>query len=153
MLDMFTPHAFLNLLCEQAELLERLIDSGQQQQQTIEAGRMSELVAILGQKQPRLERLGAIGQQIQERRREVEQSGFWPDESVRRQCQTMRDRAAESFEHLIQLEQRCEQALNTSREQIQQRLQTIESSRHAASAYQSHAQLPAPPRGDFSSVG
>ncbi len=59
---MFTANEFLELLHQQAELLDRLIAAGTQQSQAIAANRMSELIAILAQKQPQLERLGQIRQ-------------------------------------------------------------------------------------------
>lgn len=150
---MLTAETFHELLCEQTELLAQLIESGHQQQQAIEANRMSELVAILAQKQPRLERLGAICQQLQGQRQQTEHTWFWPDPDRRQQCRMMRDQASQSFERLIELEQTCELALSQSRDQIQQRLHQVESGRHAASAYLSQSHTAAPPRGDFSSIG
>ena len=150
---MFTAETLFELLCEQVQLLDLLIESGLQQQQAIEANRMSELVAILAQKQPHLERLGDIRQTLQTQQCDIEQSGFWPDTTRRSQCRTMREQASSRFEQLIRLEQTCEQALAQSRDQIQARLQTVDSGRHAVSAYQSQASAAKPPRFDFSSLG
>ncbi|MGV3484042.1 MAG: flagellar export chaperone FlgN [Planctomycetaceae bacterium] len=150
---MFTPDSLVDLLDEQGQLLDRLIESGDQQQQAIVANRMSELVAILAQKQPHLERLGEIRQELQRRRPEIEGDGFWRDAAVRNRCRSMQQRAAELFARLIELEGNCEHALVQSRDQIQQRLQTVDTGRHAASAYQSQSTGFTAPRIDFSSLG
>jgi FlgN protein len=150
---MFTAHQFVELLSQQTELLDRLIESGRQQQLAIDASRMSELIAILAEKQPHLEQLGQIREQLHERRADIERSDFWPDSDVRQLGQTLRDRAAQAFQTLIDLEQDCEKSLSRSRDQIQLRLQSVESGRVAASAYQSQAVANVVLHADFSSVG
>jgi len=147
----FTADDLWNLLCEQAELLDQLLEFGTQQRQAIEANRMSELIAILGEKQPHIERLEQVRRQLFAWQPEIEQVLVWPDTNLRQQCQQARNRSAEKFVALIDLEQACENAVVESRAQIQDRLRNFESSRSAAAAYQS--QSPAPARGDFSSIG
>jgi flagellar biosynthesis/type III secretory pathway chaperone len=150
---MFSASEFQKLLREQIELLDRLIDIGEQQKQAIETGRMSELIAILGQKQPDLDRLADIQRMFSHHKTDIENADFWPESSQRQLCQGLREQSAAAFEVLIQLEQDGELAVTQSRDQIQLRLQNIESSRAVASAYESLANVPSAPRGDFSSVG
>lgn len=147
-----TANDLWNLLCEQADLLDQLLIFGSHQQQAIEANRMSELIAILGDKQPYLERLEQVRKQLHAWQPEIERDFVWPDADQRQQCKQNRDRSAQSFAALIDLEHSCELALAQSRDQIQQRLKNFESSQTAAAAYQS--QEPASTsRVDFSSIG
>jgi DNA anti-recombination protein RmuC len=146
-----TANELWALLCEQTELLDQLVEFGTQQRQAIEANRMSELLAILGDKQPYLERLEQVRVQLQAWQPTIDQEMQWPNANVRQQCQQSRDRSAQLFTVLIDLEQACERALAESRDQIQDHLKNFESSRTAAAAYQSQA--PVPSRTDFSSIG
>lgn len=151
----FTANDLWNLLCEQADLLDQLLIFGGHQQQAIAANRMSELIAILGNKQPYLERLEQVRKQLHAWQPKSEHGFVWPDLAQREQCQQKRDRSAQSFAALIDLEHACELALAQSRDQIQQRLKNFDSSRTAAAAYQSQEQEPASTaaRVDFSSIG
>jgi flagellar biosynthesis/type III secretory pathway chaperone len=143
---------FTELLNQQFELLENLIAYGEQQRTAIQESRMSELIAILAQKQPLLDRLGTIRQVLHDHQSVVEASSFWINEDARRDAQELRARAATAFETLIELERQCEVALSESRDQIRHRMESLDSGRAAANAYQSQVTPPAS-RIDFSSMG
>ncbi len=147
-----TAH-FVELLQEQFDLLRSLIERGHEQMVAIEAGRMNELIAILARKQPELERLEAVRQSLQDMRPAVENDAFWPTEELRRQCQGLRDDAAQGFETLIEIERSCEVAITETRDHLDQRLRQMDSGRIASSAYQSQSAVTSTPRIDFSSLG
>jgi flagellar biosynthesis/type III secretory pathway chaperone len=151
--DACTPEQFERLLREQGDLLGELLRIGGEQREAIEAGRVSELLSILARKQPSLERLGQIRQLLQDWRETVEETDFWPDSQLRVGCQQLRDQSASAFKALIEQEQACEAALMTSRDQIQIRLERVDSGRTAANAYQNQATTPSGSRVDFSSMG
>ena len=151
--DTCTPVQLESLLQHQVELLSELIQFGGEQQDAIEAGRVSELLSVLARKQPFLEQLGHVRQQLQDWREEIESGHFWSDTQCQIRCQHLRDRAAVAFKTLIESEQACETALTASRDQIQIRLQHVDSGRNAANAYQSQATAPPTSRVDFSSMG
>jgi len=149
----FFPNDLVELLREQSVLLEQLIEFGKQQREAIDNNRMSELLAILAHKQPQLDRLGNLREQLHNVRALIESEFFWQKASTRRDCQIMRDQAARLFETLIEFENGCEVALAESRNQIRHRLENIESGRAAANAYELQATTPPSPRIDFSSMG
>lgn len=149
----FFPDDLAELLHEQSLLLEQLIEFGIQQREAIENNRMSELLAILAQKQPMLDRLGKIREQLHDVRDLIESNSFWQNSSIRSGCQIMRDQASRLFETLIEFENGCEVALAESRNQIRHRLDNLDSGRAAANAYQSQATATPSPRIDFSSMG
>jgi hypothetical protein len=151
--DTCTSEQFENLLREQVDVLAELLHMGGEQLEAIDAGRVSELLAVLARKQPHLERLGQIRQLLQDWRETIEEANFWPNAEQRACCQRLREQAASAFKTLIEREQACETALTASRDQIQIRLQRVDSGRTAANAYQTHATAPSGSRIDLSSMG
>jgi hypothetical protein len=149
----FSAEKLAELLHEQAELLEQLIEFGKQQRDAIQNARMSELLAVLGSKQPMLDRLGKLREHLHNVRTLIESPTFWPNATIRSHCQAMRDQASCSFQTLIKFESECEIALAESRDQIHLRLQSIDSGRTAANAYKAQTSVPPSSSIDFSSIG
>jgi len=149
----FSAQDFLLLLEEQSQALEQLIQYGVQQQDAIGNDRVSELVAILAQKQPSLDHLTQLRRQLQDVRDVVESDSFWPNSAIRAQCKAKRERASQLFETLIEFENRCEVSLVASRNQTRERLLSLDTGRVAANAYQTQALATPPSRIDFSSMG
>jgi flagellar biosynthesis/type III secretory pathway chaperone len=143
----------LDTLSRQADLLGELIRVGQEQRSAIDAGRINELLAVLAAKQTQLEELGEIRERLNVWKATVEQPGFWPDQATRELAKRLRDQSAAAFDELIEMEQGCEHALTSSRDQIQIRLKQLDSGRSAADAYAAHGSQPITPRVDFSSIG
>jgi len=154
----YHPNDLLAMLREQQSLLDQLLEFGSQQLDAIRNNHVSELLAILSQKQPTLDRLLKLKGELDNHRTEIESASFWPSQSLREECRATRVVVSTLFESLIKNEAACEHELSISRDAIRSRLQTLDSGRAAANAYQSNAssmdQLRSnQPRIDFTSVG
>lgn len=153
MLESRTPQAMLVMLSRQADLLGELIQIGREQKAAIDAGRINELLAVLGTKQTQLEELGEIRERLSDWKSTVEAPDFWPAQGMRELAKQLRDQCAVAFDTLIEIEKDCEHALTSSRDQIQIRLKQLDSGRSAADAYAAHSGQTVSPRIDFSSMG
>jgi len=154
----YHPNDLLAMLREQESLLNLLLEFGSQQFDAIRNNHVSELLAILSKKQPTLDRLLKLKCEFDNHRNDIESASFWPSQSLRDECRALRTVVSTLFESLIKNEAACEHELSLSRDAIRSRLQTLDSGRAAANAYQSNAfsmdQLRAnQPRIDFTSIG
>jgi len=138
-------------LTEQMDLLDHLVVCGQRQCDAIATQRINELLAILGEKQPMLDRLMTLRTMIVQSQSLIQSDAFWPSAGRREQCRVLRDNVATRFQILIDLESQCETDLNTNRLSIRQQIDSLDSGRTAANAYQS--QSTPSPRIDFTSIG
>lgn len=123
------------LLKWQFDLLGQLIEIGQTQIEAIEDGRMSELLALLSDKQPLVADLGNVANRIRNLNDNPSQSVI-NDTHVQR-CRQLKDQTKQRFVLLFELEQKSETLLCTSRDQIAKRLEASLHSMTAISAYQS----------------
>lgn len=125
----------LELLKLQIGLLDQLIELGHGQIQAIESERMSELLALLSDKQPLLSDLGEMAQRIRNLNDDPD-SIVIDDELYAQRCRQLKGYAQQRFEFLFDLEQKSESLLCTSRDQIAKRLEASSHSMTAISAYQ-----------------
>jgi flagellar biosynthesis/type III secretory pathway chaperone len=123
------------LLKLQIGLLDQLIELGLGQIQAIENERMSELLALLSDKQPLLSDLSEMAQRIRNLNDDPDSIPI-DDELYAQRCRQLKGYAKQRFELLFDLEQKSESLLCTSRDQIAKRLEASSHSMTAISAYQ-----------------
>lgn len=133
----------LELLQWQVSLLDRLIEVGERQFQIIQEERMSELLSLLSEKQPLLTQLGDTANQIRSLNEQpLAYQGDGNADQSAILCRQLKDVAQRRFEHLFELEQKCESRLCVSRDQIAERLAMSSHSMTAIDAYQKATALP-----------
>ena len=127
------------LITERQSILAQLLELGTRQVDVIAAGRMSELMRILAEKQDPLQRLGEISELLRETAGEDPRGRKWNSQRDRDACRQAQDDCERMHIELLAIEAQCETALNESRNAIQQELQQIDSAHQAASHY-AHAE-------------
>ena len=123
------------LINERHEILTRLLELGNRQLGVIAAGRMSELMRLLAEKQAPLQRLGQISKELQTTAGEDPAQRAWPSPDAREQCRQAQDECERMHIDLLAIEAQCETALNECRSSAQQELDQFDASRRAANQY------------------
>jgi len=132
------------LLQWQVSLLDRLIEIGERQLQTIQGERMSELLSLLSEKQPLLTQLGEAANQIRSfREQPISHQGNRVGHESASRCRQLKEEAQKRFELLFELEHQCESRLCVSRDQIAERLAASSHCMTAIDAYQKATASPA----------
>jgi hypothetical protein len=127
------------LITERQTILDQLLELGARQVDVIAAGRMSELMRILTDKQIPLQRLGEISERLRETADDDPRARRWNSQQDRDLCRQAQDDCERMHVELLAIEAQCETALHESRNAIQQELQQIDSAHQAASQY-AHAE-------------
>lgn len=131
------------LITERESILARLLELSHQQIEVITAGRMSELMSLLGEKQVPLQRLGDISKSLREASDDDPNARRWESEQARAQCRLTQDRCEKMHIELLAIEAQCETALTESRQMVQQKLTQLDSAHQAATRYASVDAVPA----------
>ena len=123
------------LMTQRRNVLAELLELGRHQIDVIAAGRMSELMALLAQKQRPLQQLAEICHVLREAAQEDPQQRRWDSETQRQQCREDQEQCEQMHVELLAIEAQCETALQESRETLQQRISRLDSAHQAANQY------------------
>jgi flagellar biosynthesis/type III secretory pathway chaperone len=123
------------LIEDRYQALQRLHEVSSQQMDAITAGRMSQLMQLLADKQEPLHRLVALTQKIQAAVGEDPASRSWESDHQRQQCRERQEACERIHREIIALDGACEAALQTSRGTLQTQLDRLDSARSAANGY------------------
>ena len=123
------------LVDQRLEILESLLRQSVQQAEAIAAGRMSELMSLLAQKQTPLRQLGAVSQTLREAENDDPDQRQWTSPQARDECRSKHRRCESLLGELLRLEAECEAKLAHSRDEIEEKLSRSEGARQAASSY------------------
>ena len=123
------------LITERQAILAQLLERGTRQVDAIAAGRMSELMRILAEKQIPLQRLGEISDLLRATAEDDPHARQWNSQQDRDKCRRAQEDCERMHIELLAIEAQCETALNESRNAIEKELQQIDSAHQAASQY------------------
>ena len=123
------------LIDRRLHLLQSLMEMGHKQTAAIRDGRMSDLMRILSEKQPPLSELAAIAQQLKAAAGDDPEKRIWPDPAARDRCRRHQQVCEQLHLDLLAMEAECESTLSKSRDEIQQRLERVDSGRQVANSY------------------
>lgn len=115
--------------------LRELLETSNRQITAIDAGRMSELMRLLSEKQSALNRLAQITQRIRSAADDVPAERVWESQQTRALCRKQQEECERMHLELLAIEAECETALTRSRAAIQQKLDRVDAGRQAASSY------------------
>ncbi len=135
------PLDLLEQLSRQLRLLDDLLALGNQQSAAIAQGRMSELMALLAEKQPLLAQLSENAGTLRELSDQLVREHA-ADDPYRVRCRQQKQLVDQAYAQLLEQEQHAEQQLTTSRDQVAERLAASTGSLQAATAYQRMAPQP-----------
>lgn len=116
-------------------LLRDLVERGRRQREAIAAGRMSELMALLSEKQQPLEQLGETSKRLGAAADQLPDAGGWDSAEDREACLREHEACQQMLAELVELESDCEAALTAGRDAIAKQLTQSEGARRAASGY------------------
>jgi hypothetical protein len=126
-----------DLIAQRRTILEQLLEMGSRQIDVIAAGRMSELMSLLAEKQLPLRRLGEISESLRDASGEDPKGRLWESSVAREQCSRDQDKCEQLHIELLAIEAQCEVALGESRESLQQQLGRVDTAQQAATKYAS----------------
>lgn len=129
------------MLATQVDLLDQLLAIGHTQLQAIEQGRMSELLALLSDKQPLLADLNDVAHRLRKAYDSL-QPGTTDSGVDLQRLGGLKNQVQQRFESLMELEGKSEAMLCGTRDEIAKRLESSAHSMTAISAYQRAASLP-----------
>ncbi len=130
------------LISRRHRLLTHLLDLSAKQIEVIKSGRMSELMALLADKQTPLVELGQISDQLREAAGDDPKTRSWPSESLRERCRQEQEECEQMHIELLAIEAESETSLVESRESLQKRLERIDSANQAATKYVGSDSIP-----------
>ena len=116
-------------------LLRTLLELSGRQMEAIESGRMSELMRLLSDKQAPLNELAAVAEKIRTAVDDDPNERTWPDETTRVSCRQQQEECEQMHLELLAIEAQCETALQTSRNQLSQKIDRVDAARQAANTY------------------
>jgi len=141
-----------DLIGQRWSTLRELIDIGNRQITAIDAGRMSDLMRLLSEKQSPLNQLTEIAAMIRIAADDDPKARTWESEQARVACRDQQEECEKMHLELLAIEAECETALTNSRASIQQKLDRVDAGRQAATSYaHSHATPTSGGRLDLSS--
>lgn len=124
------------------QLLQRLLEISQRQINAIDGSRMTELMRILSEKQPPLNQLAEVAQQLRPAAEDDPESRVWDSDEQRRRCRQQQEECEKMHLELLAVEAECETALMKSRDKIQEELKRVDNARQAVTSYASQHVLP-----------
>jgi hypothetical protein len=130
------------LIARRAKNLRELLDISDRQMAAIRAGRMSELMRLLSDKQTPLNRLAEVATSIRGAADDDPATRKWESEQARVLCRQQQEECEQMHLELLAIEAECETALKNSRTSIQQKIDRVDAGRQAATGY---ADSDAPP--------
>ena len=123
------------LVDAQLEVLLQLQQMGQQQQEMIVQGRVSELLSLLAQKQQLLQRLTEVQQALRPARQQPPEDRRWSSQQRREDCRRVSAQCDTLLAEILQAEAASEASLSDSRDALAVRLQQSAGALHAARTY------------------
>ena len=143
-------------LCElvdaRFDTLGALLKLSEQQVETIDQNRMSDLMRVLSDKQRLIEYLKHISDQLKPALDDDPQARDWESQAAREQCHDRQQQCEQMHLQLLAIEAQCESTLQDSRQGMEDQLGRLNTGQHAATGYsqsQSYGQ-PASPGGGSS---
>jgi hypothetical protein len=115
--------------------LNTLLELGRLQTEAIQAGRMSDLMRILSEKQAPLNRLSEIAESLRAAAHDDPSQRLWDSEAKRQDCRLRQEQCDQMHTELLAIEAACESALQENRSAIQRDLDQLNASHQAASRY------------------
>ncbi len=134
--------ALSELISRRRTILSQLLEIGGRQMEVIAAGRMTELMGLLAEKQQPLQQLGEISTLLREAAQDDPQARQWESAESREKCRVQQQQCEQMHIELLAIEAQCETALSESRESLQQRLGQIDSANQAANKYVDSEAIP-----------
>lgn len=124
------------LVQEQLDVLLQLQRMGQQQQEMIVQGRVSELLSLLAEKQQLLQRLTEVQQSLRPASQQPPDARRWSSAQRKQQCQAISAQCDALLAEILETEAASEASLVESRDALAVRLQQSTGALHAARTYQ-----------------
>ncbi len=115
--------------------LKELLTLSQLQTEAIDAGRMTELMRILSQKQAPLNRLSELAKSLGSAADDDPSSRSWHSQDSRNACREQQSQCDEMHLELLAIEAACESALQKNRTAIQSDIEQLNASHQAAQRY------------------
>ena len=123
------------LIHQRLSNLRELLDLSRRQMAAIEAGRMSELMRLLSDKQAPLSRLTSLAPQIRAAADDDPAARLWENEQARVSCRRQQEECEKTHLELLAIEAECETALQNSRHRIGQQIDRVDAGKRAATTY------------------
>jgi flagellar biosynthesis/type III secretory pathway chaperone len=130
------------LIDHRLSILRKLLEISNRQMAAIDAGRMSDLMRLLSEKQMPLNRLAEIAARIRVAAADDPAARLWGSEQARIRCRERQEECEKIHLQLLAVEAECEAALGRSRASIGQQLDRVDATRQAASSYGHGATAP-----------
>lgn len=127
-----------SLIDERKSILAQLLEMSGRQIEAITAGRMTELMTLLAEKQPPLQRLGDISKRLRQASGDDPSARSWESSQARENCRIAQEQCEKMHFELLAIEAQCETALTESREAVQVKLSQLDSAHQAANRYASN---------------
>lgn len=124
-----------DLIEQRFETLDELLRLSRLQSEAIEAGRMTDLMRVLSQKQQPLSRLTEIAQLLRPAADDDPRLRVWTSESARIACRRQQEQCDQMHMELLAIEADCESRLKDNRETIQRDIEGLQASHQAAMRY------------------
>jgi hypothetical protein len=122
--------------------LNALLELGRRQTEAIQAGRMSDLMRILSEKQGPLNRLSEIADALRDAAQDDPSQRFWDSESKRQDCRLRQEQCDQMHTELLAIEAASESTLQANRTAIQHDIDQLNASHQAASHYAPQSAVP-----------
>ena len=124
-----------DLIAQRWSTLRELVDISNRQITAIDAGRMSELMRLLSEKQLPLNHLAEIAEKILSAAGDDPTARTWETEGARVLCRQQQEECEKMHLELLAIEAECETSLTKSRASIQQKIDRVDAGRQAAASY------------------
>jgi flagellar biosynthesis/type III secretory pathway chaperone len=115
--------------------LHALLEISHRQMSAIQAGRITELMRLLSDKQAPLQRLAEVAARIGSVAEVNPATRRWASEQARARCRRQQEECEQMHLDLLAMEAECEAALQESRHHLAQNLERVDAGRRAASSY------------------
>ena len=115
--------------------LNTLLELGRRQTESIRAGRMSDLMRILSEKQGPLNQLSEIADSLRDAAQDDPSQRSWDNEAKRQDCRLRQEQCDQMHTELLAIEAASESALQENRSAIQRDIDQLNASHQAASHY------------------
>lgn len=125
----------VDLVSSKHACLERLGTLSRRQQELIDCGDVTALLALLAAKQRELEQLHEFERRLDPFRGQDPLERRWSSEAERLRCASLSDQSQRLLEEVMETERRCEEALRRRRDEAAQQLAVVHAAGTARNAY------------------
>jgi hypothetical protein len=123
------------LIDQRWTVLQHLLDISQRQIAAINGLRMTELMRILSEKQPPLNQLTELADQLRLAAAEDPQDRLWDNSEQRALCRQRQEECERMHLELLAIEAECESSLLNGRERLQEELRRVDAARRTVTSY------------------